>query len=269
MTADPHPTALPRRVGSDPVHTGRFTALDSLVRAELKLARREPAAVIFGIGLPVLLLVIFGSVPSLKQPQDALGGQTVLSVYQPIIIAMSLAVFAFVGVPIPLAAYREQGVLRRMAATPVPPSRVLAAHLIVDFGCSVLSVALVLGIGRAAFHLGLPRQAAGFGLCFVLAVAALFAMGLWIGAVARTGKAAQAIGGALFYPMNFLAGLWFPRQEMPPLLRTFSDYSPLGAAVQALQDTIDGTFPAVRFLLVMVGYAAAFGYLAVRQFAWE
>ncbi|HEU5355535.1 MAG TPA: hypothetical protein VFU65_13785 [Actinocrinis sp.] len=48
-----------------------------------------------------------------------------------------------------------------------------------------------------------------------------------------------------------------------------SDYTPLGAAVQALQDSMSGTFPAARALLVLVAYAAVFGYGAVRMFSWE
>lgn len=59
------------------------------------------------------------------------------------------------------------------------------------------------------------------------------------------------------------------RQEMSPGMRTVSDYSPLGAAVQAFQDAINGAFPPIRFLAVLAGYAAVFGYAAVRQFAWE
>jgi ABC-2 type transport system permease protein len=269
MTADTHPTVLPLADGRASGPGRRSRPLRSLTLAEAKLARREPSTLIGGVALPVLLLVIFGSVPSLNQPQAALGGASVEAVYQPIIIAMSLAVFAFVAVPIPLAGYREQGVFRRMATTPVPPSRVLAAHLFVDFTFALGSLLVVLAVGRVWFHTALPHQVPGFVLSYLLAVACLFAIGLWIGAVARTAKVGQAIGGALFYPMNFLGGLWFPRQEMPPVLRTISDCSPLGAAVQALQDTIDGTFPPARFLLVLAGYAALFGYLAVRQFAWE
>lgn len=53
------------------------------------------------------------------------------------------------------------------------------------------------------------------------------------------------------------------------LRRAVSDYSPLGAAVQAFQDAINGAFPPIRFLAVLAGYAAVFGYAAVRQFAWE
>jgi ABC-2 type transport system permease protein len=269
MTTDTHSAELPGPNARTPRQVRRYGPLRALLLAEAKLARREPTALVFGIALPLLILVVFGSVPALNQPQDDLGGISLMSAYQPIIIALILAVFAFIAVPGPLAGYREQGVLRRMAATPVPPPRVLAAHLIVNFASSLVSLALVLVIGHFAYDTQLPRQAPGFALTYALAVVALFAMGLWISAIARTGKIAQAVGAAFFYPVNFLGGLWVPRQEMSPVLRTISDYSPLGATVQALQNTIDGAFPPVRFLAVLAGYAAVFGYAAVRQFAWE
>jgi ABC-2 type transport system permease protein len=269
MTTDTHPAAFPRPAAGAAQPVRHYAPLRNLVLVEAKLARREPTGLVFGVGVPMLILIIFGSVPSLNQPQDDLGGISVLTAYQPILIALCLAVFAFVAVPVPLAAYREQGVLRRMAATPVSPARVLAAHLIVNFASAVVSLLLLLGVGRFAFHMQLPRQAPGFALAYLLTVAALFAIGLWLSAIAPTGKIAQAFGAGLFYPLLFLGGLWLPRAEMSAGLRTVSDYSPLGAAVQAMQNTISGTMPPTRFLLVLVGYAAVFGYAAVRQFAWE
>jgi ABC-2 type transport system permease protein len=67
----------------------------------------------------------------------------------------------------------------------------------------------------------------------------------------------------------FFAGLWFPRQEMTAWLRDVSNYSPLGAASQATQDAIGGTFPSAPLLLTLAGYAAVFGFVAARYFRWE
>ena len=48
-----------------------------------------------------------------------------------------------------------------------------------------------------------------------------------------------------------------------------SDYSPLGAAVNAIQASLLQGFPSVPPLLVLVAYAVVFGYLARRLFRWE
>jgi ABC-2 type transport system permease protein len=74
---------------------------------------------------------------------------------------------------------------------------------------------------------------------------------------------------AAFFPLMFFAGLWVPRAEMPDLLRRISDFSPLGAGVRSLQDSIAGHFPPVSSLLVLVAYAAVCGFAAARTFRWE
>ena len=53
---------------------------------------------------------------------------------------------------------------------------------------------------------------------------------------------------------------------MPAALRDLSDYTPLGASVQAIQHATQGTFPPAAALLAMAGYMLAFSYLAVRTF---
>jgi ABC-2 type transport system permease protein len=240
-----------------------------LVAMEAKLAVREPAGLIFGIGVPVLLLVIFGNIPAFRQPQAAFGYETTLEVYLPVLTAMSLCLFGMITVPIPLATYRQQGVLRRLATTPLSPARLLLAQFAVQTALALTAVVLMLGIGVGVFGLTAPRQAAGFALTIVLGLAGLFAMGLWVSAVARSGKAAQFIGGGLFYPMLFLAGLWWPQQSMPTGLRIASESSPLGALVNAMQSSFNGSFPSGWELLVLAGYTVVFGGLAVRQFSWD
>jgi ABC-2 type transport system ATP-binding protein len=240
-----------------------------LLRTEAKLSWRQPAGLIFGLGLPVLLLLVFANIPAFRKPNDTLGGLTFLSVYVPILMAFALASLALIGLTAPLATYREQGILRRMSTTPVPPSWVLAAQLVVNLGIAAAALLLIITIATAAFGVQGPAQVPGFILAVVLEAAALFAMGLWVAAIARTAQAAAAIGNILFFPMMFFAGLWIPRDVMPAALRSISDFTPLGAAVQALQGATRGIFPPARPLLVLLAYAAAFGILAVRSFKWE
>ena len=94
-------------------------------------------------------------------------------------------------------------------------------------------------------------------------------VGLLIAAVARTSTAANVIGRMAFFPMMFFAGLWLPRALMPTLLLDVSNYTPLGAAVQAMQYSMQTGFPPVAPLLVLAAYALVFGFLAHRLFRWE
>lgn len=245
-----------------------WSAFGRLLLTEAKLTWRTPVGPILGLGLPVLLVVIFANIPAFTKANPDLGGLTVLSLYAPILSAFALAYLGLVGLSMPLATYREQGVLRRMSTTPAPPSWVLGAQLLVNLAVATVAF-LVINVGMMAFGVEAPREVAGYALSIVLTAAALFAMGLWIAAVARSAAVANAIGSILFYPMMFFAGLWFPRELMPGILRHISDWTPLGAAVQALQSASEGSFPAAQPLLVMVGYALVFGIAAVKQFRWE
>ena len=74
---------------------------------------------------------------------------------------------------------------------------------------------LVLAVARIGYGVALPRQLAGFVLAALLAAAALLAIGLFVAAAAPTGRAANAIGAILFFPMMFFAGLWLPIAQMP------------------------------------------------------
>ena len=79
----------------------------------------------------------------------------------------------------------------------------------------------------------------------------------------------NAIGRLALIPLLFFAGLWLPRAIMPAVLLDISNYTPLGAAVEAIQDSIRTGFPPVAPLLVLAAYALVFAFLARRFFRWE
>ncbi len=209
----------------------------SLVRTEFRLSVREPAGLVVGLGAPVLLIVIFGNIPTFHTPQDALGGLSPLDLYGPILIVFTLSMLALSALPLRLATYRELGFLRRLAVTPVQPFRLLLAQLTVYATVAVAGIALILGIGATAYHLRLPGSIPGLTITLVLTAAALFPIGLLIASSAPTAKAAGAIGSILFFALVFASGMRWPLPTMPDLLRAVVEKTPTGAAVEALNDT--------------------------------
>ncbi|TMC01479.1 MAG: ABC transporter permease [Chloroflexi bacterium] len=246
-----------------------MTGLPRLTLMELKLFLREPLAVFFSVLFPALLVAILGNVPSFRTPARDIGGLRVIDLYVPIAITFVLVMLALNVAPTFLATYRERGVLRRLATTPVRPLTLLAAQMAMGLGTAVFSVLLVLAVGRLAFGVALPRQPVGFALALVLAAAAVFAIGLLLAAVAPSARTAQSLGSVLIFPVMFFAGLWVPRAVMPELLHRVSDFTPLGAGVQALQDATGGAWPQPLHLAVMAAYVAVFGLLAARAFRWQ
>jgi ABC-2 type transport system permease protein len=243
-------------------------AYGKLLLNEFRLTRRTPGGLVVGIGVPLVLLVIFGSLPATTKAQQALGDVSFFSLFMPVLIAFAMATLGLLSMPAPLASYRELGILRRLSTTPVRPSWVLAAQLTIN-ACVGVGTTVILVGGAIAFGVAAPKSPAGFALAVLLCMATMFAIGLCIAALARTARAANAVGAAMFFPLMFFAGLWVPRQVMPPVLRDVSDGTPLGAAVQALQTSVQQHFPPAWTLLILAGYAALFSWLAVRLFRWE
>jgi ABC-2 type transport system permease protein len=244
-------------------------ALTRLVITEWKLFARERVGLLWGVGFPLVLLIIFGSIPAFRQPSGQLGGLTYLDAYVPILMAFVLAMLALNALPPVLAGYREKGILRRMSTTPVGAVRVLTAQLAVNLGVALLAVAVIVSVARFAYHVTLPQQAAGFAGTVALTAVALFGLGLFVAAAAGSGRVANAIGAIMFFPMMFFAGLWLPIAAMPSVLRHIASFTPLGAAVQALGQTSAGLWPHPLLLAVLAGYAVVFGGLAARLFRWE
>ncbi len=247
----------------------RRSPLARLTRVEFTLFLRERVGPIWGIGLPVLLLVIFGAIPSFNKIQPGYQGLTILDAYVPILITMSLALLALIAMPTALVSYRERGVLRRLATTPAGPVRVLSAQLIVNTSVAVMTLTVLLVLSRLAYHVPFPRQFGGWVVAALFALAALMAMGLFVAAVGPTSRAAAAIGAILFYPLMFFSGLWLPIPSMPAVLQHLSHASPLGAAWEAFAGADLGHFPSALSLVTMAAWAVVFGAAAARFFRWE
>ena len=112
---------------------------------------------------------------------QVLGGLTYFSAYVPIFLALVIAALAFYGLPIPLAIYRDQGILRRLSTTPVPPAWVLAAQLILNACFAALELILLVVVAVAGFGVAAPEHSR-LVLALSLSIAGVFAIGLSVSA---------------------------------------------------------------------------------------
>jgi len=150
-----------------------------LVKVEGKLALREPVGVIFGIGLPVFLLIIFGSIPLFR---NIVPGTTLsaFEVYIPILMVTMLIFIGLFGLPIPIVRDREIGWLRRISTTPVSPTKLLAAQVTINLILAGIAFT-ILTVG-SVFFFGVKGsfEIPGFVLSIVLVTIALFSLGVLI-----------------------------------------------------------------------------------------
>ena len=240
-----------------------------LAYVETKLFLREKAAAIAVFGLPVALVIGFGLIPGFGDPQKNLSGQIGTQYIASVGVAIVLAILGLNGVPIVIGQYRERGILRRLGVTPVRPLTLLGADLMVWAAAAILSVAVVVGVARVAFHVPAPVAAGWFVLSVLLGIAALFALGLLVAAAAPTARSAAGLGWLLFFPNMFLAGVYFPTDEMSPVMRQIGNLTPLGAALHAVRDSWMGLTPRPQYLGIMAAYVVIAGALATRFFRWE
>lgn len=247
-----------------------MTALTTMARTQAKVLLREPMSIFFGLVFPALLLLIIGVVfPGSTDPSPDFSGRRLVDIYAPVSLAFGLATVAISILPTTLGTDRERGILRRLSTTPVHPRVLVAAHLAVQLlVAACASVGAVL-LGALVLDVPWPQSPAWFVLSFLLAAAALLGIGLLIGAVVPTASAGQAAGMILYFPLLFFAGVYIPMEVMPEGVRVVSEYTPGGAAVQALSDAWMGSIPATSNLLVMASYALVTGLVASWLFRWE
>jgi ABC-2 type transport system permease protein len=240
-----------------------------LALVEGKLFLREKAALIGVFGLPVALVIGFGLIPGFSDPQKGLSDQIGTEYIAALGVAIVLASLGLTGVPMVLGQYRERGVLRRLGVTPVRPLNLLLADLTVWAAAAVLSVAVLVAVVRIAFHVPAPVKPGWFILAVALGIASLFATGLLAASVAPTARGAAGIGWLLFFPNMFLAGIYFPTEEMSSTMRQIGNFTPLGSALHAVRDSWMGIDPRPEYLGIMAAWALVAGALAARFFRWE
>jgi len=240
-----------------------------LALVEGRLFLREKFAV-FGIfAFPVALVVAFGLIPGFSKPQKSLADQIGTEYIAGLGIAIVLVSLGLQVVPTIIAQYRERGILRRLAVTPVRPLTLLVAKMSVWAVAAILSVALIVSVARFAFHVPLPVKPGWFMLSLLLGIASLFALGMLVTAVAPTARSATGLGVALYFPNMFLAGIWIPANQLSPGLQQAGNFTPLGAMLHAVRDSWMGIDPRLEYLGIMAAWTLVAGTLAARYFKWD
>lgn len=239
-----------------------------LLKVQAKLALREPYALFGGLALPAILLAVFGFIGQANPGNVGDSGLTVIEVWTPTILVLSF-IFISVSLPNTVVRDREIGWLRRVSTTPLHPSRLLAAQLVIDLILAAAAVLIVILEGALVFGASLHVQILPFAVSLVLAIVELFALGLVLVALVPTQTVAQPVAGVVTFGLMFLSGLWVNPAQVGDPLRTIMYYSPSGAAVKAVLDSAFNGSLSYAALLTMAVYTVIFAFVAIRYFRWE
>jgi ABC-2 type transport system permease protein len=234
-------------------------AFRKLTATEFKLFIREPLAVFFILAFPLILLWLNGS----------RAGQEGVDPLVPGYVALVLATVGLTQLPGVLATYRERGILRRLATTPVPPAKVLGAHLVVQLAAATIGVALLLATATVMYDLRPPRAMAAVVLAYLAGALALYALGFVLAALAPNARTANAVGFVVYFPMIFLCGAVIPREALSTSMRRIGEVLPLGPVVTALEDAWSGAGISVAALAALAAMVVVASAVGVRAFRWE
>jgi ABC-2 type transport system permease protein len=246
-----------------------MSASTAVLKAETRLFTREPGPLFWVLAFPSLLLLGFGLIPKYREVDPGLGDNRIIDFYVPSVVLVALITASLLSMPGALTTYRERGILRRMRTTPARPFHLLIAQMVLHAVAAVLGAVLAIAVGRFVWEVALPKQFLAYGVTLLLATLAGLAMGAVITALARTVKAAQAIGLAVFFPSMFAAGIYVPIQVLPDAGRQIIELIPFGAAAQALNQAAGGSWPMWNHLAVLALWTVALMVVAARWFRWE
>jgi ABC-2 type transport system permease protein len=239
-----------------------------LTATELKLQFREPMAMIFTLAFPVFLMVVFGAIFG-NDPSESMGGYGQIDLSVPGYIGMIIGTVGMLSIPMTLANYRDNGVLRRLSASPVKASMLLWAQVVSQVVLTLLGIALLFAAGKLFFDIRLPAGGIAIVPAAVVSGLSFFAIGFVLAGILPNARTAQAVGMAIFYPMLFLSGAAMPRVLMPESVRRVSELMPLTHVVKLMEELwISGTLNVVS-LIVVVSILVGGVLLARATFRWE
>jgi ABC-2 type transport system permease protein len=237
------------------------------VRSEQLVFWRSKEAALFIFLFPLLLFVLLGSVYSgtiygVPAPQALLAG----------LIGYGCANTAFAGLAIQLVLRREKGILKRLRATPLPPSTYVAALLSSTLVVFALQTIALVVLGRTLYGTPFPHAVGSLVLAVVLGAAVFAALGVATASLIRSGDGSSAVVNFILLPMAFLTGSFGPTRHYPRFLRAIGDVLPLKYFV----DLVNAVYLHSHALWTKpgaIGVLAAWGaaglVVAVFRFRWE
>jgi ABC-2 type transport system permease protein len=200
---------------------------------------RNPASAFFTFVFPLMFLVIFASLNK-GTHLSTRGGIPYNDFFVPGILAYGMIATTYVNLAIGTTILRDEGILKRMQGTPLPPWAYIAARV----GSTVLIVVamaiLTLGLGAVAYDVHV-RASMLPGLIVVLALgtAAFTTLGIGVARFIPNSESAPVFVNLSILPLTFISSIWFPTDNMPAALKTIANIFPLRPLADGLQYAFD------------------------------
>lgn len=246
---------------------------------EIRQLLRERDAVVFTLGLPVVLLVLFASI---FHGEVGHTGVDYRQVFIAGMVATGIMSTSFSGIAIGIAVERDDGTLKRLAGTPMPRSAYFIGKVVLVLVTSLCETVLLLVIAVLAFGLHLPSTPGRWltlAWVFLLGVTACTLTGIAMSSVPRSGRSASAVITLPFLVLQFISGVYFIFSELPKGLQQIAAIFPLKWMCQGLRsvflpDSFTAQEPAHswehgRTALILAIWAVLGLVVCLRTFRWK
>jgi ABC-2 type transport system permease protein len=237
------------------------------LRSEQLLFWRSREAAFFVFVFPLLLFVLLASVYTGK-----ISGRPASWALLAGLIGYGCANTAFAGLALLLVGRREQGILKRIRATPLPAATYLAAALVSMLVVFGLQVVALFALGRAMKGTPIPGHLVSLVLTLLLGSAAFAGLGLAAASVIRSAEGSSAALNVVLLPMAFLSGSFGPTRHYPSFLRAIGDVLPLKYLINSLSAIYlhgDELWSRPGSVGVLAAWGVGGLLVAARAFRWE
>lgn len=238
------------------------------VRTEQMIFWRNRESAGFVFAFPIMLFLLLGSLYGTGLTDEGYPGASLLLAGM---LGYGAANTGFAGIAISTVVRREQGILKRVRSTPLPPATYFAAALASTLAVFALQALVLLALGALLYDADLPSRAASLAFLVVFGAVAFAGLGVGAAALIRSDEGVSAIVNFILLPMALLSGS-FGGRDYPEALEAIADVLPLRYYVDLLRGVyLDGE--AAWSDPAALAAVAAWGLLglvvAVRRFRWE
>lgn len=200
-------------------------------RIELTRFARDWAGLLFIVGIPALMYVIFGASTAYK---DASAGRGNVAMYVMISMAVYGAVTATTGIGASTAAERAQGWGRQLGLTPLRDGSFIAMKATVAVIIALLPIAAIFVLGALSGARAVWWVWALSAFAALLGAAAFTVYGLVFGLLLRSESAASVASGSLVI-LAFFGNVFIPLNGW---LLSVARFTPLYGLIQLVRNPL-------------------------------
>ncbi|MGW1888834.1 ABC transporter permease [Streptomyces sp. NPDC002004] len=225
------------------------------IRLEIRRTLRDTGFVVFGIGMPVLMYLLFTNLGGGSAGEWKTASMVGMAAYG--------ALGAALGTGTGVAEDKSIGWLRQLRITPIAPRTVVVGRALAGSVTVLPAVVAVLAAGALVNGVRLDGwQWAALTLALWLGALPFTLLGLGNG-YRLTAQTTGVVNVACNLGLAVLGGLWFPAQLFPHWLHTISDYTPTHGFAALGQAVAEGGAPGAGTVALITGWLLLFGSYAV------